>query len=467
MVQEYLFPYESVPRNSRVVIYGAGRVGRSFLRQMLRTGYAHVVCLMDRSLEGNRNLVVPVIQPKVLPKEDYDYFIVAINQTDTATLVKGDLVRQYDVPEQRIILGAERSFPLAARIYTQSSCILTGGRLRVAFFLPGGLGDCLRARKPILAMLRFLKGAPCEPIIYGRHAEFLQVACEDFAVPLVAADEDYYRDEAADCDMALYVGYFWGLDSFREERFAELAPDLLDPLRKFCSCIREYGLDPARVTDNGLHYARCRLRGWNAYASFNMSGILEMDDQLPYLPRPTMEMGDASVPYVTLNVGWGVSDMPSSKLWPLQCWEKLVKSLKREYPQLKVIQLGDAGAPRLQAVDDWCLGTPFTKVKRLLSYSQIHLDTEGGLVHLATHLGTRCVVLFGPTPIYYFGYPENDNIMAGTCHDCYQLESTYWMCYRRMTGPPCMEAISTDLVMEHLRRDLQMTSVGQMRNQLS
>ena len=459
MIKEYLFPYESVPRGSKVVIYGAGTVGVSFLRQLIWTNYASVVCLMDRDIKVKQDLIVPVIRPQVLPYKNYDYLIIALDKLDVATEVKNELVKRYDIPEQRIVLGAGRGFPLNGRIHLPLTSSSKDKRLRVAFFLPGGLGDCLRARKPILAMLRFLEDIPCEIMIYGNHAEFLQLAYEDLNLPVVEADEEHYREEAVAYDMALYVGYFWGVDSFHEERFVELAPNLLEHLHKFCNCIREYGLDPARVTDNGLHYARCRLRGMDAYTAFNMSGIFDMDDKLPYLPRPAMKSGCPNIPYITLNVGWGVSGMPSSKLWPLMRWETLVKFLKREYPNFKVIQLGDAEAPRLKSVDEWYLGSPFDEVKRLLSYAQIHLDTEGGLVHLATHLGTKCVVLFGPTPVYYFGYHENDNILAGSCHDCCQIESAYWVCCRRMTGPPCMEAISVELVMEHIRNNLNLTSV--------
>lgn len=43
------------------------------------------------------------------------------------------------------------------------------------------------------------------------------------------------------------------------------------------------------------------------------------------------------------------------------------------------------------------------------------------MVHLATQLGTRCVVLFGPTPSWFYGYEQNINIVAEICKECLRL----------------------------------------------
>jgi ADP-heptose:LPS heptosyltransferase len=51
----------------------------------------------------------------------------------------------------------------------------------------------------------------------------------------------------------------------------------------------------------------------------------------------------------------------------------------------------------------------------------MHIDDEGGLVHMATALGTKCAVLFGPTPVGIFGYEQNINICADTCKECFGI----------------------------------------------
>ena len=47
-------------------------------------------------------------------------------------------------------------------------------------------------------------------------------------------------------------------------------------------------------------------------------------------------------------------------------------------------------------------------------------------MHLATCVGTRSVVVFGPTPSDYFGYPENINISPSLCGSCWWTTRS-WM----------------------------------------
>ena len=68
----------------------------------------------------------------------------------------------------------------------------------------------------------------------------------------------------------------------------------------------------------------------------------------------------------------------------------------------------------------------------------------------ATQLGTKCIVLFGPTVREYYGYEQNINIQAGNCHNCWGLYSDVNRCARDLKEPECMYAITPDMVMRHL-----------------
>ena len=70
--------------------------------------------------------------------------------------------------------------------------------------------------------------------------------------------------------------------------------------------------------------------------------------------------------------------------------------------------------------------TSLDEVAGLLGQASLHLDNEGGLVHLAACLGTRSAVVFGPTPSDYFGYPANINIEPPVCGGCWFMTRT-WM----------------------------------------
>ena len=90
-----------------------------------------------------------------------------------------------------------------------------------------------------------------------------------------------------------------------------------------------------------------------------------------------------------------------------------------------------------------------------LKKSLLHIDIEGGLVHLATQMRTKCIVLFGPTQEEYFGYEENINIKAGSCHDCYGMYLDQSKCARHMEKPECMYSITPEMVMKSVREHLE------------
>jgi hypothetical protein len=65
-------------------------------------------------------------------------------------------------------------------------------------------------------------------------------------------------------------------------------------------------------------------------------------------------------------------------------------------------------------------------VAGLLRATSLHLDDEGGLVHLAACYGRRSLVVYGPTPSSYFGYPQNINVDPERCGGCWWIDEL-WM----------------------------------------
>ena len=94
------------------------------------------------------------------------------------------------------------------------------------------------------------------------------------------------------------------------------------------------------------------------------------------------------------------------------------------------------------------MGQDIELIKYVLKNAIFHLDSEGGLTHLATQLGTKCIVLFGPTQVELLGYSQNINIVASTCKGCYFLYDDMMKCARDLQEPECMHSITPELVME-------------------
>lgn len=89
-------------------------------------------------------------------------------------------------------------------------------------------------------------------------------------------------------------------------------------------------------------------------------------------------------------------------------------------------------------------------VKYILKNALFHLDCEGGLVHLATAIGTKCIVLFGPTPLKYYAYPQNVNIHTGVCEGCMDLSDNWpYECINNKRQC-CMYSITPEMVMKNI-----------------
>lgn len=96
----YIFPYDLVKKNSKVVIYGAGQVGREFVRQLKLNCYCNVVFWVDRSFKNER-----VSSPDCLlnmPQDDYDYIVLATTSGLYAEEMKCNLI-DMKISEERIV----------------------------------------------------------------------------------------------------------------------------------------------------------------------------------------------------------------------------------------------------------------------------------------------------------------------------------------------------------------------------
>lgn len=67
-----LFPFELVPYSSRIIIYGAGRVGTDYIRQINKSGYCEIICVVDKKNDGDEVMPVETIQDV-----DFDYIVLA------------------------------------------------------------------------------------------------------------------------------------------------------------------------------------------------------------------------------------------------------------------------------------------------------------------------------------------------------------------------------------------------------
>ena len=103
---------------------------------------------------------------------------------------------------------------------------------------------------------------------------------------------------------------------------------------------------------------------------------------------------------------------PHSKLsytvnrqYPFGKWQKVVDAIKGE---IQVVQVGREGSRVLDGAFDMTGKTSFREAAALIEYAQLLLSSEGGLVHAATAVNTRSiVVLTGYQALKMVQYPQN------------------------------------------------------------
>jgi ADP-heptose:LPS heptosyltransferase/ubiquinone/menaquinone biosynthesis C-methylase UbiE len=145
-----------------------------------------------------------------------------------------------------------------------------------------------------------------------------------------------------------------------------------------------------------------------------------------------------------------------SKNWFTDRWEAVVEELSQH--GYTVVQLGMDGEPRINLTYNLLGKLTLRETATVLKYAALHLDAEGGLVHLARAVSTRSVVIFGPTPVSLYGYRENINIAEGECRNCFWSDIRWFQrCPKGYQTPKCMDQISSrkviDLTLEVLQTD--------------
>lgn len=98
----YLFPYEKVQLGSRIVLYGAGDVGKSYWNCLKNGNYASVVAWVDKQYKNITSPKMEVEAPESIVGRIFDYVVIAIKNEKIAINIKIWLINQ-NIEEERIV----------------------------------------------------------------------------------------------------------------------------------------------------------------------------------------------------------------------------------------------------------------------------------------------------------------------------------------------------------------------------
>lgn len=465
----HLFPFARVPYGARLALYGAGEVGQWYLSQLKQTGYAEVVAIADQAWEKYDSMSVPLIAPCELLKLDIDYVVVSIESRRVAQLVADMLERDYGLVSTKIILGCDslceqilpqkvgkRSNFFRHLMSKNEKSPLTKSNheiLPIAFRCGYGLGDTVIMRKACEAILSF---APAE--------SYVDFFCESEKiceyVEVIFGTESYCHgvylgQEYPSCreKYALVISGHRSLviEQMNETWLSEVASDLLSAMRQ----VMEFDELYRREWNNVVlrNYALSHILGWDCYTCLGGGAlpIHEKKVRLTLWPSAESEFHQMDLKdYITVNCGsGGLEGKHQVKEWPKEHMEEYICLVKERFPGLQIVQLGSSENQSLQGVDRNVLGEDLRVVEHILANSMLHVDCEGGLVHVASQLGTKCAVIFGPTDMAHFAYLENINICANICAPCCGAWMDENHCLRGYDdAPPCMWAVTASMVFD-------------------
>ncbi len=461
----YLFPYEKVPASSRILIYGAGDLGQDYLLQMQITHYCEVVAVADKNYAKYPPMVVPVIDPNTIRDWTFDYVVIALRVAVAFNAVHRILEEQ-GVPEEKIVCIYERNTE-GIRIYNESdeedgqvlSC--DKGKAAIALLITGGLGDHVIQKRLLMEFMALAPGI-CIDIYAIRHVDFLTYLYSDCDAVKCVIDDLGSRYNANRNRYAIGISieacHYLRVDEYKGGMIKNEYPRLAKSMEILIRETAKEGINlgiPVHVSNTIRWY-----RGLNAYSGFNYNGAFSIDNK--NVVFPLTEKGEAFYrnlgisKYFTVNYGSGeCQDVRKvAKMWPAERFEQTIALLRGKYPHLTSVQLGAVDAKRLKGVDRYVLGKSMEYVGSVLQHALFHLDIEGGLVHIASQIGTKCIVLFGPTVEEYYGYEKNINIRAGNCHNCWALYSDVNRCARDMEKPECMYSITPEMVVDKITSHL-------------
>ncbi len=99
----YLFPYEKIKKGSNIVLYGAGSVGISYLKQIKETKYCNITLWTDTKFQNLSNEKYLIEDPDKIKEIDYDYILVSVLSKGFSDGIKNSLITKYNIDENKII----------------------------------------------------------------------------------------------------------------------------------------------------------------------------------------------------------------------------------------------------------------------------------------------------------------------------------------------------------------------------
>ncbi len=448
---KFLFPFGNVNRGSKIIIYGLGVCGKSYIEQIKATNYCEIVAVSDSYVVDN-HLGCPFCKIKNLSKGlEFDYIVIGITLPYVMDEVCKELIAN-GIAKEKIISPLSIG-NLSAPVHHEAQVPDENG-LKVLYTMAGGLGDaimelCLYEKliEMVPDVVIDVYGEPCCKYVYNSKKNVRYII--DYNKESISLDQ---------YDLALQASWGITIQKSDDEKIGRYSEELL-------RCIKETQYDMKRGESLITRLRRAQILGKDKFWLMGRGEIWSLSRNKIHLDIDQEYIKDFLdldlKKYITVNCGVDMrrvrSDQIPTKIWPHKRFAEFIQLFKSKYKDIQVVQLGDDKQEKIIGADKYIFGKSFELVKHIIKNSLLHIDDEGGLVHMATALGTKCIVLFGPTPKEILGYPQNINLSTEVCPGCFAYVNDWNAnCMKGERVPGCMWSIDPEVVYHKADEYLEM-----------
>lgn len=332
--------------------------------------------------------------------------------------------------------------------------------ISIVFVVSDALGDSIMKKKVFEAIIDVEKNCKIDLLCTNEsslvHAKILYADSKNFNRII---DETFFHENFRHYDLVLNVIYAVHILYANDERIRQLSPALFQSLMRIALYNRKY-INKKDFSGTVLfNLARARILELNCYTILSSEGALPIYDnrvEINLSPQWENEFKKLGLKkYITVGSNGGTFQRHLVKEYPIRYYAEFIALLKSKMPDIEVVQTGGGRCEKIENADKYLLGENLELIKYVFKNSLLHVDCEGGPVHLASQLGTKCVVLFGATDIKYFGYKRNINLSSDICSPCYQAWITDQACMRGSKEPLCMLALTPQKIFDVTYRYLK------------
>lgn len=94
-VKRYIFPFDYLPLKSRIVIYGAGNVGKEYIKYLNSNKQYELIAWIDRKIDKKKNIQ----ELSTIKNIEYDYILLAAEKKQTVESMRASISNYVENPQ--------------------------------------------------------------------------------------------------------------------------------------------------------------------------------------------------------------------------------------------------------------------------------------------------------------------------------------------------------------------------------